>query len=86
MSDSPTCQDCIDLLLDYVDGALSTDLKARLESHFQGCSPCEDFLATYRATTAVCQKVMAKQMPESVARKLKDFLRAEIGKDDTAAR
>ena len=81
MSETKTCQDCIDLLADYVDGALPADLKSRLEEHFGGCQPCEDFLSTYRATTSVCRKVMARAIPESVAKKLHAFLRHEIGKD-----
>ena len=81
MSETKTCQDCIDLLTDYVDGALPANLKVKLEEHFGGCQPCEDFLATYRATTSVCRKVMARAMPESVATKLHAFLRNEIGKD-----
>jgi anti-sigma factor RsiW len=80
VTESYTCQDCIDLLLDYVDGALSTDLKARLESHLSGCQPCEDFLKTYSVTVPVCRQAMAREMPESVSSKLHAFLRDEIGK------
>lgn len=81
MSESSTCQACLDLLLDYVEGHLSPDARARLESHFNDCQPCEDFLATYRATTNVCRKALERAIPESVANKLHAFLRAEIGKD-----
>jgi anti-sigma factor RsiW len=78
---SYTCQDCIDLLLDYVDGALSADLKERLEAHLAGCPPCEDFLKTYSVTAPVCRKALERQMPESVSARLHTFLREEIGKD-----
>lgn len=85
MKDAPTCQDCIDLLLDYSDDALSGDVKSKLEAHLRGCSPCEDFLATYRATSSLCRKAMATRMPESVANKLREFLRTEIGKDGSGS-
>lgn len=81
MSATSTCQDCIDLLLDYVDGELSAEAKAKLDEHFHGCQPCEDFLATYQATSTLCRRSLAKKMPESVAAKLHDFLRHEISKD-----
>jgi anti-sigma factor RsiW len=81
VSETKTCQDCIDLLADYVDGALSADLTSKLEEHIGGCQPCEDFLSTYRATTSVCRKAMARAMPATVATKLHAFLRQEIGKD-----
>jgi anti-sigma factor RsiW len=80
LSSSSTCQDCIDLLLDYVDGELPAEQKAKLDDHFHGCQPCEDFLATYQATRTMCRKALAKTMPESVAEKLHTFLREEIGK------
>lgn len=78
MSESSTCQACLDLLVDYVDGQLSDDLKARLESHFHDCQPCEDFLATYKATTSVCRQALERTMPESVAAKLHAFIRGEL--------
>lgn len=81
MSETKTCQDCIDLLADYVDGALPAHLREKLEAHFGGCQPCEDFLSTYRATTSVCRRVLARAMPDSVATKLHAFLRHEIEKD-----
>jgi anti-sigma factor RsiW len=81
VSDAYTCQDCIDLLLDYVDGELAGELRARLEAHLTGCQPCEDFLKTYSATTPVCRRVLAREMPETVSSRLHQFLRDEIGKD-----
>lgn len=77
---STTCQDCIDLLLDYVDGELAPDVRARLEAHFGGCAPCVDFLASYRATPQLCRKAVANRMPDDVAAKLGDFLRTEMKK------
>jgi len=78
---SSTCQDCIDLLLDYVDGSLAPDMRARLEAHFGGCKPCVDFLASYRATPGLCRKAAATSIPDDMAKKLNDFLRAELGKE-----
>jgi len=81
LSHPKTCQECLDLLTDYVDGELPSDLQGRLEEHFGDCQPCEDFVATYRATSSVCRKVLARTMPESVAARLRSFLRSEIEKD-----
>ena len=76
-----TCRESIDLLLEYLDGGLSDDMRAKLDEHFGGCQPCEEFLRSYRATPKVCQKAMAvKKMPGEVAAKLTDFLRNEIQK------
>ncbi|MBL8921135.1 MAG: zf-HC2 domain-containing protein [Myxococcaceae bacterium] len=78
MSESSTCQSCLALLVDYVDGQLPDDVRAKLESHFHDCQPCEDFLATYRATASVCRKALERTIPESVAAKLHAFIRDEL--------
>ena len=77
-----TCRETIDLLVDYLDGELPAELRAHLEEHLGGCQPCEDFLATYRATVGVCQKVLKTKMPEELAGKLNNFLRVQMKKGD----
>jgi anti-sigma factor RsiW len=74
-----TCRDTIDLLLEYLDGGLEPEVRARLEAHLGGCSPCEEFLASYRETPTLCRKALATRMPATIANKLSDFLRREIG-------
>lgn len=73
-----SCKDSIDLLLTYLDGDLPGEERAKLEEHFGGCEPCEEFLATYRATPELCRKALAAKMPEEFARKLTSFLRMHI--------
>jgi anti-sigma factor RsiW len=79
MSDS-TCKDSIARMLEYLDGELSGELRQKLEAHLGGCSPCEDFLKTYRATPGLCRKALAAKMPDEVANKLTAFLRNEMKK------
>ena len=76
-----TCQDCIDLMLDFVEGDLPEDVRLKLEEHLGGCQPCEDFLSTYRVTPSVCRRAMVRDMPESVSLKLHQFLREELGRE-----
>lgn len=74
------CKDSIDLLLEYLDGELPAEVREKLEAHFGGCTPCEEFLRTYRATPHLCRKALKKQMPQEVADKLTGFLRSQIGR------
>jgi len=74
------CKESIAKMLEYLDGDLSAEMRERLDEHFGGCPPCEDFLKSYRATPTVCRKALAKKMPDEVANKLTDFLRAEMSK------
>ncbi|MGH6630799.1 MAG: anti-sigma factor family protein, partial [Burkholderiales bacterium] len=40
----------MDLLADYLDGALSPDVIVDLERHLQDCQPCVAYLETYKKT------------------------------------
>jgi anti-sigma factor RsiW len=80
MTASTTCKDSVELLLEYLDGELTDELRAKLESHLGGCSPCEDFLKSYKATPGLCRKALAREIPKEVAAKLTDFLRGEMRK------
>ena len=75
-----TCKDSVELLLEYLDGELTPELRSKLEAHLGGCTPCEDFLKSYSATPAICRKALARDVPREVAAKLTDFLRREMGK------
>jgi anti-sigma factor RsiW len=74
------CQDCVDLLADYLDGGLPEAQKAALEEHLSYCPPCITFMRTYRATTRVARKHLAMAMPSDVSSRLHDFLKAAVEK------
>ena len=68
------CHRAIDVLADYLDGALTPDVLARLEAHLRACAPCRAYLATYRRTAELAAKVNHVEMPPEVRRRLRDFL------------
>jgi RNA polymerase sigma-70 factor (ECF subfamily) len=45
-----TCGGQLDLLLDYIDNALPSDLYPLVHGHIEGCEPCNSLLQTYRMT------------------------------------
>jgi len=73
-----TCKDSINLLLDFLDGELTPEDTQHLREHLQGCSPCVDFLRTYRATPGLCKRALAQKMPQEMSTKLTEFLRSKI--------
>jgi len=73
-----TCKDSINLLLDFLDGELTPEDTQHLREHLQGCSPCVDFLRTYRATPGLCKRALAQKMPQEMSTKLTEFLRTKI--------
>ncbi len=73
-----TCEDTINLLLDYLDGEMPLEEAKHLKEHLSGCAPCIDFLRTYRATPGLCRRALAEKMPQEVSTKLMEFLRTRI--------
>lgn len=73
-----TCKDSINLLLEYLEGEMSPEESRHLKEHLSGCSPCEEFLNTYRATPSLCKRALAARMPKEVSSKLTEFLRTKI--------
>jgi anti-sigma factor RsiW len=72
------CKDSINLLLEFLDGEMSAEEAQHLKEHLRGCSPCVDFLRTYRATPGLCKKALAAKMPKEVSEKLTEYLRSKI--------
>jgi anti-sigma factor RsiW len=68
------CKECIDLLGDYLEGALPADRAKALEEHLSLCPPCITFVRTYRATGKLCRHVLKREMPRELISSLKSFL------------
>lgn len=68
------CKECIDLLVDYLEGALPEEQDKKLDEHFLGCPPCLEFLDQYRASTTLSRKALEIEMPQELADKLSEFL------------
>jgi anti-sigma factor RsiW len=74
------CQDCVELLADFLDGTLPEDKKLALEEHLSYCPPCITFVRTYKATTRVARKALAENMPDEVGARLHDFIKKKCVK------
>ena len=47
------CRQAVELVTDYLDGALSQAQSRRFEAHLTGCRDCSEYLAQMRATIAL---------------------------------
>ena len=74
------CQDCVDLLADYIDGSLPEEKKVAFEEHLSYCPPCITFVRTYKATSRVCREKLSTNMPEEMGARLHDFLHQNLKK------
>ena len=69
------CASGVELLMDYLEGALPADLSAAIEAHVAGCARCSAFLASYRETPRILREATAAALPAELQESLRAFLR-----------
>jgi anti-sigma factor RsiW len=45
-----SCREVVEIVTDYLDGALAPDELARLETHLEACDPCRVYIEQIRTT------------------------------------
>lgn len=68
--DAIACQQAVELVTDYLEGALSPRDRARFEAHLGECPHCHEYFAQIRATIAALGRVE----PEELAPETRDEL------------
>jgi hypothetical protein len=69
------CRECVDLLADYLEGALPKDQAELLEWHLEGCAPCVSFVNTYKGTVNAAQRLRETTLPPELRARLIAFLK-----------
>ena len=59
-----TCHEVIELLSNYIDGALSDDERRRVDEHLALCDGCTTYLEQMRETIRLSGLVTEEQVPE----------------------
>ena len=57
------CRQAVELMTDYLEGALSARERARLEEHLGACPHCSEYLAQIRATIAAVGRIEPESLP-----------------------
>ena len=60
-----TCEECIDFLMDYLDGLLPEPQRAQFETHLALCHPCATYLDNYRQAIALVAQTGRVSQPRS---------------------
>lgn len=64
------CREAVELVTDYLEGALSAPERARLESHLSVCPHCSEYLAQMRRTLDALGRIDAEALAPAVTEEL----------------
>lgn len=73
------CVSGVELLTEYLEGALAPDVRAAIEAHVAGCPRCEAFIASYREMPRIVRDATRIEMPADLEASLLTALRAARG-------
>jgi len=74
------CMSGVELLMEYLEGALAPDVRAAIEAHVAGCRRCEAFVASYCETPRIVRDATRMEMPPDLEASLLAALRASRGR------
>jgi predicted anti-sigma-YlaC factor YlaD len=74
-----TCRDAIDIIADFLDQTLASDVVDKLEDHLRDCEPCRAYLNTYRRTRGLVSEAGRVEMPAELKARLRRFLLEQLG-------
>jgi anti-sigma factor RsiW len=70
------CQELVELITDYLDGALDTSSRVELEAHLRLCPGCWEYLSQIEATRTVLGLVPLDNLPQATRIGLVDAFRS----------
>ena len=68
------CQELVELVTEYLEGALPPDEVAAVEQHLSDCDPCLRYLHQMRSTAAALGVVPSEQVTETLSDRTVDAL------------
>jgi anti-sigma factor RsiW len=71
-----SCQEIVELVTDYLEGALEPEEHARVEHHLAGCTKCEAYLDQIRTTIRLVGRVDAASLAAETQRGLVEAFRS----------
>ena len=70
------CRQVVELMTDYLEGALSPVERARFDEHIAGCDGCRAYLQQLRTTRRVLGRLADEPVPADVERDLLEAFRS----------
>jgi anti-sigma factor RsiW len=69
------CQQVVEMVTDYLEGALSAADRARFETHLAGCPHCTEYLAQIRETIRLAGRITPEDLTPEMRTDLTDLYR-----------
>jgi anti-sigma factor RsiW len=69
------CQEVVELVTDYLEGALSPADRRRFETHLADCPHCTEYLAQMRETIRLAGRIAPEDLTPSMRTDLTDLYR-----------
>ena len=76
------CMSGVELLMEYLEGALATDVRAAIEAHVAGCPRCDALIASYLETPRIVRDATRMKMPADLEASLLSALRRAMHRHD----
>ena len=71
-----SCQEVVELVTDYLEGALDPEEHARVEHHLAGCTKCDAYLDQIRTTIRLVGRVDPASLSPEARRGLVEAFRS----------
>jgi anti-sigma factor RsiW len=71
-----TCREVVELMTDYLEGALSAIERARFEAHIAGCDGCTAYLAQLQTARKIMGRLADEPVPAVVEKELLEAFRS----------
>lgn len=75
MTPDLTCKEMVELVTDYLEGALSPTMRMRFDQHLTGCDPCIVYIDQIRQTIATLGRLPEESIPENAVDTLREHFR-----------
>ena len=75
LAQSPSCPDTARLLSRYLEGELSPQVCARMQTHVQSCPACDAHCAALRAVLGACRAYGERKLPAQLKRSVRAAIR-----------
>ncbi len=71
-----TCRELVELVTDYLEGALAPAVRSRLETHLAGCAGCQLYVDQMRQTIEAVGRLDPEAVPPEAVDRLLEIFRA----------